>query len=539
MSGVLEALTTATVPEAIGPGAHARFALVLRPDQDPAIVTAEIRSALASLGARVAPLSALDHGVLVVDLPWRGFGTYPAAFAAGYTLREAFDLAEAEPDLPTDFFPEPTPSDPRVPTPEALTGFPPGCWAPAEPALDADPGWALRALRVPEAWAFSEALARPTRGDPVVVAQIDTGLTAHLELDRAARAPGFDVLGGDSDPTDPMLPGNPGHGTGTASVLVSPGTFVVTGSAPRARHMAVRAIESVIRITQVSVARGLDWAVGNGAAVVSMSLGGIPSFSLHRALRRAVDADVIVLAAAGNCVRTVVWPARYDECVAVGGTDARDRMWPGSCWGAAVDVAAPAQNVIHARAGASGRDVGQGQGTSYAVALVAGVAALWLGHHGRPRLIAEARARGETLQEMFLRLLRATARRPVGWDTAALGAGVADARALLAAGFDLGRDRESLQQHVDARIAAAVSVESLAAESLGPEAVARQALDWHRFGPEVAALLLSGRLAAPIRTAPAAARLSRTGAAALTASGPLAEAVGDGPLHGLVAGGRP
>jgi subtilisin family serine protease len=68
-----------------------------------------------------------------------------------------------------------------------------------------------------------------------------------------------------------------------------------------------------------------------------MSLGGIPAFSLHRALRRAVQADVIVLAAAGNCEGTVVWPARYDNCIAV----VRDAPWRGSCHGAAVDISAP------------------------------------------------------------------------------------------------------------------------------------------------------------------------------------------------------
>ena len=58
-------------------------------------------------------------------------------------------------------------------------------------------------------------------------------------------------------------------------------------------------------------------------------------------MRRAVAADVIVLAAAGNCVRTVVWPARYVECIAVAGTNAADGMWRGSCRGSAVDISAP------------------------------------------------------------------------------------------------------------------------------------------------------------------------------------------------------
>ena len=73
---------------------------------------------------------------------------------------------------------------------------------------------------------------------------------------------------------------------------------------------------------------------------------------------------------AGNCVSTVVWPARYDKCIAVAGVDSADRKWKGSCSGSAVDISAPAQNVY--RASAITHDVGQGEGTSYAVALTAG-----------------------------------------------------------------------------------------------------------------------------------------------------------------------
>ena len=65
--------------------------------------------------------------------------------------------------------------------------------------------------------------------------------------------------------------------------------------------------------------------------------------------------------------------------------------------------------------------------------LTAGVAALWLAQHGRANLVAAARDRGETLQAMFLRLVRATARRPESWDPFEMGAGIVDAAALLAA----------------------------------------------------------------------------------------------------------
>jgi serine protease len=472
----------------------ARFALELRPGQDPDAVEASVLEQLAELEPEVWPISPTDHGVLVLSIGTRTLhGVEPArAFAAGYALADDLDLRTAEPDLPTPFFPEEDPVPESAFAEEAFR-FPPGCWVDEEKGLSDT--WALDRLRVPQAWAFSKAQGRPAQGVGVVIAQPDTGVVTHRELAGVTRVGGYDVLGRDPDPTDPLIGLNPGHGTATASVVVSPVGLRVGGSAPAASHMPIRAITSVVLTSQVAVAEAIGHAVDHGAHVITMSLGGVPAAVLQRAVRRAVAADVIVMAAAGNCVRQVVWPARYDECIAVAGTNSRDRMWKGTCRGPAVDISAPAQNVLKANA-AGGTAVGQGQGTSFAVALTAGVAALWLAHHGRADLVAAARARGETLQDMFRRLVRATARRPTGWDTFQLGAGIVDARALLAADLDAGRDRESVSPP-DPGLEPGFTVAGLVAEAVSPEAAEDPDLDWHRYGPELALVLLDAELNAP------------------------------------------
>jgi len=360
--------------------------------------------------------------------------------------------------------------------------------AAADPALP--PAWAIEAVAAPAAWAFSKANQRPDAGRGVIVAQPDTGVVPHAELAGITSVSGFDVLGNDPNPTDLLTGSNPGHGTGTASVLISGPADTVTGSAPAASHMPIRAINSVVQITLGTVAEAVDWAVEHGAHVITMSLGGFFSFSMQRALRRAVQADVIVLAAAGNCVKAVVWPARFDECIAVAGVDVNGAKWRGSCSGSSVDISAPAENVWRA---ALPTGAGQSQGTSFAVALTAGVAALWLAHYGRANLVAAARARGETLQDMFRRIARATARRPIGWDSFEMGAGIVDARALLAADLNVDRGRESVPAPADLREAAALSVASLVAEEIGPGALAQDSVDWYTFGPELSWLLLQRR----------------------------------------------
>jgi serine protease len=498
VSGLVDALEASTrvlPPKATA--VPARYGLVLRSAQDPIAVADEVRAAVRPLSGRVRPLSALDSHVLVLELPGRVFvGDQGASFTAAYALSDAFGLEAAEPDLPTGFSPDGDPL-PDVADPESAGNLLPWCFAPTAPPLDDRPLWALDAMRVPQAWDYSRVNQRPSHGSGIVIAQPDTGITNHPELRGVSRVAGRDVLRNRADPTDPLdYMGNKGHGTSTGSVLISPEAPTMIGSAPAARHMAIRAIESVVRIRQVTVARAIDWAVEHGAHVITMSLGGLPSFALGRAVRRAVESDVLVLAAAGNCVESVVWPARYDECIAVAGTNVDDKRWRGSCQGPSVDISAPGENVICAVLAdgqSNGRPVGQGQGTSFAVALTAGVAGLWLAHHGRANLVAEARARGETLQAMFRRLLRATARRPAGWDSFQMGGGIVDARALLEAAFDVGRDRESVDLADDSRDRTARSVKSLVTETAGYRATLDEAVDWYRHGPEISAVLLRRR----------------------------------------------
>lgn len=505
----------------------ARFGLELSPGQEPRELTVAVTEQLAELDPRVTPISPVDHGVLVLELGTVTLqGVEPAAaFAAGYALADDFGLRTAEPDLPTPFFFEEEPRPAGMPDEEAIR-FPPGCWVDDEKQLST--GWALDRINAPQAWQFSLDQGRPAYGRGVVIAQPDTGVVPHVELVGVPRQGGYDVVSHDNDPTDPLTGRYAGHGTGTASVMVASSSVGrITGSAPEATHMPIRAVTTVVRTSQVSVAAAIERAVDDGAHVISMSLGGVPAAVLRRALHRAVAADVIVLAAAGNCVRTVVWPARYDTCIAVGGTAADDSMWRGSCRGSAVDIAAPAQNVYRAEVSSQqvmGQSVGidQGQGTSFAVALTAGAAALWLAHHGRAGLVAAARARGETLQQLFRRLLCATARRPAGWDPFELGAGTVDARALLAADFDLGRDRESLEP-LGAAGDDAVPVAALVAETAGYDAVPGPDFDWARYGPELSTGLLAGQLA-QLGTEAEGEAVGDAGTA-MALSGPLAVAI--------------
>ncbi|MBY3214307.1 S8 family serine peptidase [Rhizobium laguerreae] len=491
---------------------------------------AEARQRLALiLGSEPFELSSLDAESLVLEFPRRSFPLSAegagAAQHLGAETRDTLDALLVEPDLPRAAAPV---MPDRVPGLESVDDFPPGCWVGEEADLNDRPLWALDALKIRDAWRLSQRVARPAMGSGIIIAQPDTGITGHVELAGVPLAGAFNTLGDGpaNSATDPLDTGfalSPGHGSATMSVAVSRARDEadrMVGSAPLAKHMPIRALRSVWAHEELPVARAVDLAVEKGAHVITMSLGGValPFSPLRAAIKRAVAKHVIVMAAAGNCVGIVVYPARFSECIAVGGTDQRGGKWPGSCSGPAVDISAPGQNVLRASVEPRPQgSIGQGQGTSFAVALLSGVAACWLAHHGRDRLIAEAQARGETLQTMFRRLVRATARRPAGWDASAMGAGIADAEALLMASFDLGTETESPAFELESR-APADEIRAFVTELAGadPELDDDTLL---RHGSAIGAALLALRL-----DSTATPDLSPALAAAL--KGPLAARLG-------------
>ena len=366
------------------------------------------------------------------------------AWAAAYALRALAGVAYAEPLFMVSL----TDTRQLAPTPGAVAveeAAIRGLCAEAEPLAESgDPEWSLKQARVFEAWTQLPAGSPP--GDGIVIGHPDTGYRRHPEIEQNLLIElGRDFVDGDSDAQDPLVQGplrNPGHGTGTASVMVSPrgapqagagSADAVSGVAPGAKIIPIRTGVSVITlISSFNLANAIEYAADHGAHIVSISMGGIFNWRLRQAVLYAQRRGVIVLAAAGNCVRFVVWPAAYDEVIAVAACNARREIWRGSARGSKVDITAPGESVWRAQVKEDGSPiVSRSSGTSFAVAITAGAAALWLARHGRQALVDKYGI--EKIPFLFNRMLRETAEPVAAWDVGQFGAGLLNAQKLLAA----------------------------------------------------------------------------------------------------------
>lgn len=298
--------------------------------------------------------------------------------------------------------------------------------------------WALKECNVLAAWELIEKAGKKP-GEKILIGHPDSGFVAHPEMDIERVRIDFDKDFLEEDwetRTDEAEHGL--HGLATASAIMSGqggATDKMRGPAQYSEILPLRVTKpGLIFPAPVLFSGGMRrlrdavyYAVRHGCQVISISLGGLKHYGLEKAIHRAAEAGVIVCAAAGNKVGFVVWPAGYDDTIAVAGSRVGRGAWKGSCQGDAVDVTAPAESVWRATLTEKGDPcVARSNGTSYATALIAGIAALWLSHH-RDQLVSRDPAE---IPRLFRHLLKKTASTqhnlPDGF-----GAGIVDAAALI------------------------------------------------------------------------------------------------------------
>lgn len=139
----------------------------------------------------------------------------------------------------------------------------------------------------------------------------------------------------------------------------------------------------------LAVAQALDWLVGKGVKVVSVSLVGPANPLLARAVAAAQGRGAVIVAAVGNDgpAAPPSYPASYPGVIAVTAVDGRNRALIEAGRALHLDYAAPGADI--AATNAAGRRV-KVRGTSFATPLVASRVALKWGAGMGPKLDAEA-----------------------------------------------------------------------------------------------------------------------------------------------------
>jgi thermitase len=249
--------------------------------------------------------------------------------------------------------------------------------------------WAHARINSTAAWDI-------TTGSPdVTIAILDTGIDeGHPDLSAKIVA-GKDYVDDDLNPHDEN-----GHGTHVAGIAaaVTNNGVGIAGMNWQANIMPIRVLDRTGIGWTDDIAQGINWAYGQGARVLNLSLGSRSDDPIvEGAVDDAYEAGALVVAAMGNCrtydppycpsANPTMYPAAYNQVMAVAATNLSDSYASFSQYGPHCDIAAPGghsgiystmpQDAVYLTT-----DLGYSnyydylQGTSQATPHVAGLAAL-------------------------------------------------------------------------------------------------------------------------------------------------------------------
>ncbi|MDD5103244.1 MAG: S8 family serine peptidase [Candidatus Peribacteraceae bacterium] len=230
-------------------------------------------------------------------------------------------------------------------------------------------------------------------GAGVKVAVLDTGIDmTHPEV--AGR-----IVEQSSFVTGSTAADGHGHGTHVAGIVAGAGSVIhqdenganrILGTSPQADLLIGKVCNDDGWCAEGDILAGIEWAVGRGAKVINLSLGGgafmdaCDSDPLAAKANWAVNQGTLVIAAAGNGAEAtsgVSTPGCASKAVAVGALDRSNvrQIWSGN--GPALDLMAPGLGILSSLpcvVSGTCPEAGYGwwSGTSMASPHVAGIAAL-------------------------------------------------------------------------------------------------------------------------------------------------------------------
>lgn len=235
--------------------------------------------------------------------------------------------------------------------------------------------WNIECINAQKAYEESKNCKR------IKVAVLDSGLDYDEDIPFVEREDFF----GEED-MSVLYQDYTGHGTCISGLICAKeNTQRVTGLAANVDLYMARVLDENNEADIERVIRAIRWAMDKKVNIIHMSFG-IKTYSeaLNEVVQEAYEKGILIIAAAGNDgtadenESTVEYPAAFENVIAVGCTNEKNKKADFSSSGKEIDVVAPGEKILGS--GEFGGVVVE-EGTSIAAAQVTGIAAVLWGMH--------------------------------------------------------------------------------------------------------------------------------------------------------------
>jgi len=204
----------------------------------------------------------------------------------------------------------------------------------------------IELIQAPDLW-------NKTKGKGITIAILDTGCDIN-HPDLQERIIGGKNFTDDDNGNSEIYMDYNGHGTHVAGTIGASGSDSgLTGVAPEVSLLIVKVLNGQGSGQYDWIINGIYYAIEQGADIISMSLGGPEDVEeLHAAVKKAVEAQILVVCAAGNegdglaSTEELGYPAAYNEVISVGAVDLERNSSRFSNSNREVDLVAPGEEIL-------------------------------------------------------------------------------------------------------------------------------------------------------------------------------------------------
>jgi subtilisin family serine protease len=199
-------------------------------------------------------------------------------------------------------------------------------------------GWEIKRFNIEQYW-------NKTQGEGVVVAVIDTGCDIQHEDLKENILIGRNFINANSAPNDLS-----GHGTHVASTIAASNNgHGMVGVAPKTKIIPIKSLDDNGSGSVYTVSDGVRWAADQKVDFITMSLGSpMHSPIIYSSIEYAIKKGCIVFCAAGNSgsQQDIMYPAKYENTIAIGAIDENLNRTQFTCSGDSLDFLAPGNNIL-------------------------------------------------------------------------------------------------------------------------------------------------------------------------------------------------
>lgn len=199
-------------------------------------------------------------------------------------------------------------------------------------------GWELSKFNIPNLWSIST-------GKNVTVGVIDTGCDLYHDDIKNNVISGKNFIDPKKDPID-----DNSHGTHVAGTIAAENNITgMVGVAPNTKIMPLKALNGDGNGNEKSITDAILHGANNKCDFLCMSLGSpFKSEKIHSAIKYAASKGCIIFCAAGNSGenKPIMYPAKFDEVIAIGAIDKNFNRTSFTCTGNELDFLSPGHDIF-------------------------------------------------------------------------------------------------------------------------------------------------------------------------------------------------